>query len=314
MKLSVVIPYYNSADSITALLDSILAESLDSQIIVVDDNSNKDCDIFERIKSKYADKVEFYINDSGVKGAGAARNIGLKHANGDWIVFADSDDYFVKGWFDTISEYMNGEYDLVFFSPISYAPDTNCSGQRHHAYAEYVSNFVSGVEHRNAELYLRYFYVVPWSKLYRAEVIRKNNILFDEVMYSNDVLFSIKAGYYAGKITADERQIYCVVEKGGTLTQNMSEESWGIRQEVFCRRNLFLRTHLSRADYNFNKKRMGAFGRLLVAIRRKCGLKNFIHYLDLYRINRVPLFFSMVHTIKCHLGTFFKKLGKKGSK
>ncbi len=300
MKLSIIIPYYNSADSIKELIESVLCEADGVQLIIVDDNSTKDCDEFEKIKNEYKGRVEFYINDSGVKGAGAARNIGLSHAVGEWLLFADADDKFLPGWYSAVREYEDKEYDIVYFNPTSYMPETDTVGTRHEYYEKYVKDFVKK-QGLDEERYLRYFFIVPWSKLYRAEMVKEHNISFDEVMYSNDVMFSIKTGTYAKTIWADSRNIYCVVEKAGTLTQNMSEESWGIRHEVFSRRNLFLREHLNRNDFRFNMLRMGAAGRLVVAARRHCGFKNFRKYCKMYRDNKVPVFLSLLHTIKCHI-------------
>ncbi len=306
MSLSIVIPYYNSADMLPPLLDSIIAECRDTQIIVVDDNSTENTETFEKIKADYSDKVEFYVNDSGVKGAGAARNIGLSKASGDWLLFSDADDVFLTGWYEAVSSYFDKEYDIVYFNPVSKDIATGGSGKRHLMYTKYVTEFVKSGGCRNDELYLRYFFIVPWSKLIRAKIVRDNEVTFDEVRYSNDVMFSIKTGFYAGSISADLRTVYCVTENSGGLTTDMSEEAWGIRHEVFSRRNLFLREHLTRKDYAFNKTRMGAFGRLIVAVYRKCGFKNFIRYCRMYRENKVPVVYSALWLIRCKIALLVK--------
>ena len=55
--VSIIIPHYNSPDLLAVLLDSI-PEKEDIQIIVVDDNSTKKTDIYEKVKSDYSERVE----------------------------------------------------------------------------------------------------------------------------------------------------------------------------------------------------------------------------------------------------------------
>lgn len=303
-RLSIIIPHYNSAGNLKLLLDSVLNECEDTQIIVVDDNSSEDLDIYDQLVNEYLDRVVFLKNDTGIKGAGSARNVGLSASDGEWILFSDSDDHFVPGWYGIVNEYFDKDYDIVYFNPTSRNISTQEAGKRHLAYSEYVASYVNSGGDYESDHFLRYFYIVPWSKLIRGSMLRDKNISFDEVRYSNDVMFSVKSGFHAKKITADTRTIYCVAEGENSLTKDMSEEAWGIRQEVYCKRNLFLREHLEKEDYSFFRMRIGSFGRLYVAIRRKCGIRNFIKYCRMYRKYKVPTVYSALYSIY----KFFKLL------
>ncbi len=308
MKLSIIIPYYNSIDSIEKLLDSILKECVDTEVIVVDDNSDKYGEAFLAVKKKYDATVLFFSNDSGSKGAGAARNVGISKARGEWILFADSDDYFTEGWFEKVKGYFDKDYDIVFFATTSLNVSTQKVATRHQLFSKYVTDYVDNKGNHDSELYLRYFFVVPWGKLIRALVIHDNDIKFDEVMHSNDVMFSVKTGHAAKKVTADPASIYCVTENGTSLTTDISENAWGIRHNVFCSRNLFLREKLSKRDYMFCVKRMKAYERLCEAIHRKCGLRNLIVYIKQYRRYKVPLFVSATHYYRCCIGIGLRKM------
>jgi len=92
--LSIIIPHYNTPELLYKLIDSI-PQSPDVQIIVVDDNSNHHLQILTELQKKYCDLVQFYTNNTRRKGAGTCRNIGLQHADGKWILFADADDFFM---------------------------------------------------------------------------------------------------------------------------------------------------------------------------------------------------------------------------
>lgn len=287
MKLSIIIPYYNAALTLPRLLDSILDETKDAEIIVVDDRSEEDLQLFEELKTKYAEYVSFYINDRVNKGAGTARNIGLEHACGEWMIFADADDYLCKGWYDAVSSYFDKEYDLIYFTPVSIFGLDGKPGVRSIPYAKMNEEYIAKNGSHTSELFVRCFQIVPWSKMVKTELIRLNNILFDEIRYSNDVLFATKIGVKAGKVTCDSRPIYCLVEGTTNLSSNISMDAWEIRHDAFCRRNLFLKQELSRKDYKFVSRRLGSAGRLIYALQKKCGLRKFREYCAMYRKNGI---------------------------
>jgi len=87
--VSVVIPTYNSADTLSRAIDSVLNQTFaDFELIVVDDASE---DSTEDVISDYGDRVAFYQHNVN-RGGSAARNTGIKHANGQYISFLDADD------------------------------------------------------------------------------------------------------------------------------------------------------------------------------------------------------------------------------
>ena len=131
-ELTIIVPHYNTPDSLLKLLNNIPVRE-DIEVIVVDDNSNVSLDELEK-QIKNFPMVQLLVNDSGVKGAGASRNIALRQAAGQWILFADADDFFTDNWFQEVSGYFNSEYDMVYFPPTSmdvvtgggYRPGMSC--------------------------------------------------------------------------------------------------------------------------------------------------------------------------------------------
>ena len=86
---TIIIPHKNCPDLLKRCVDSIPVRD-DVQIIVVDDNSDEDKK--PSIERKGMEVV--LLDASSSKGAGRARNVGLKHAKGKWLLFADADDYY----------------------------------------------------------------------------------------------------------------------------------------------------------------------------------------------------------------------------
>ena len=86
---SIIIPHYDIPDLLMRCLKSIPV-SEDIQVIVVDDNSPDADTYLERYPELSRPYLEFTRTTKG-GGAGYARNVGLDHAKGKWLLFADSD-------------------------------------------------------------------------------------------------------------------------------------------------------------------------------------------------------------------------------
>lgn len=116
-KYSIIVPHYNDLDNLNKLLLSI-PERDDIQIIIIDDRSQIAGEKIAEVCKGHSNVILKW-NKDGKKGAGACRNIGIKHAAGEWLLFADADDTFVKDAFKHLDESVHQEADLYFFSPVS---------------------------------------------------------------------------------------------------------------------------------------------------------------------------------------------------
>ena len=90
MKISVVIPLFNKEEVILDALNSVLIQDYnDFEIIVVNDGSTDNS--VGKIHEINSDKIFLFTKSNG--GPASARNYGVKHSNGDWIIFLDADDF-----------------------------------------------------------------------------------------------------------------------------------------------------------------------------------------------------------------------------
>ena len=104
---SIIIPHKGIPDLLMRCLRSIPV-SADIQVIVVDDNSPDADTYLERYPELSRPNLEFIRTTKG-GGAGYARNIGLDHAKGEWLLFADADDFYVEDMYDIISSNADSE-------------------------------------------------------------------------------------------------------------------------------------------------------------------------------------------------------------
>lgn len=246
-KLSIIIPHYNAPLLLMNLLQTI-PSAPDIQVIVIDDNSDKFYTSKLNKVKKYKN-VEFYYNLTGIKGAGACRNIGINKAKGDWLLFADADDYFINNFYSIVKQYFNSEYDVVFFVPTSVNLNDGAKAKRHLNYKKRILNYKRNPT-LGSENDLKYKFSVPWSKLINRDFIIQNNIKFDEVIASNDVMFSTQVGYHLKKFEVSREEIYCVTRSDGTLTRSMSKEIFESRLNVFINYNNYLKSKLTQLEYN----------------------------------------------------------------
>lgn len=253
IKLSIIIPYYNSANLLNKLLSTI-PQKQEIQIIVVDDFSNQKLEEYEECKKQYP-YVEFYVNESK-KSAGAARNTGLKYAKGSWLLFADADDYFLPDFYEKVSVYFESQYDIVYFTPTSIELQGGQESDRHIALEKFVRNYIQESSLKN-QLELKYSFVAPWSKLLSKSLFDQYNIVFEEVMVANDVMASVKLAFYASKISATVEKIYCVTKHENSIEMTVTRERYDARMDVYFRKHDFLKENLSKEQYklvNFKAK------------------------------------------------------------
>ena len=105
MHVSVIIPVYNAGKYLSKALESVIAERKQgvSEIIVVEDGSSDNSyEIALEFQQQYPDLVHLYRHPDGEnKGAGAARNLGIRKASADLVCFLDADDYWLPGRLDS---------------------------------------------------------------------------------------------------------------------------------------------------------------------------------------------------------------------
>lgn len=205
---SFIIPHHNSPSLLNRCIESI-PEREDIQIIVVDDNS--DTNAKPQINRK--DVEVLYIGAHNTKGAGRARNEGLKLARGKWLLFADCDDYYKKGFIDTLDKHINDDIDVLFFN-FEYRDGATGNLLEPLSFERYISQFDNKEQ---AIENIKFHHNVPWTKMVSLELIKKYNILFEETPKGNDIWFSMQVGYYSTRIAVEPLPVYVYLKNEGSL-------------------------------------------------------------------------------------------------
>ncbi|MCL2066583.1 MAG: glycosyltransferase family 2 protein [Treponema sp.] len=213
---SIIIPHKNTLELLIRCLDSIPRRK-DVQIIVIDDSSDKEIVDFEKLNIINSEYIKIVLLNED-KGAGYARNVGLTYSIGKWLVFADSDDYFINGFFDYFDEYNDSGHDLIYFGIHGIDAETK---EENHIGKFYNDLLLEAIKKNQYEKYL-YTNWNPWGKLISRKMVVENDIRFDETYAANDKMFSLKAAYYAKNILLVKNKIYVYELRNNSIIKQQS--------------------------------------------------------------------------------------------
>lgn len=206
-KYSVIIPVYNAQATIRRCVDTLLGQGYDDmEIILVNDGSADDSG---RICGEYAEKDNRVVYvDKPNGGVSSARNTGLDHARGRYVLFVDSDDYVSDDYFETLERIDgDGKFDFVIFS--------NCFVDGKNVSKRIMTPFeamdADGSVKKFCEMFQNKFINVPWNKRCLRRIIEENAIRFPEDLYiGEDKVFSLEYAMHCGNCCVSDQLLYWV--------------------------------------------------------------------------------------------------------
>lgn len=194
--VSVILPTYNVEKYLSNCLDTIVSQSYKNieVIIVIDGSNDKSLDIAK----------EYSLKDSRVRviwqentGSGPARNNGLYHASGEYVVFVDPDDWVDSRMIESFVEAMERTGADLLTSPDThvYFDDNNHEiSRKKRVCKERLFDTEELVRKNYYSLYSHHLLGSPTKKMYRLSLIRNYNICFPDLRRSQDIVFNYR--YY----------------------------------------------------------------------------------------------------------------------
>nr|WP_318539434.1 bifunctional glycosyltransferase family 2 protein/CDP-glycerol:glycerophosphate glycerophosphotransferase [Terribacillus saccharophilus] len=204
--ISVIMPVYNVNSYIRHVLDSIIAQRgwmLSKEIILVDDGSTDGT--LETIQLYEIECDYIKVIQSNNRGPGFARNEGMKLAQGEYIAFADGDDYIPEGAYAKMLHYArNCDSDIVVGNVQRFS---NARGVFNSGLHKKI--FEDTQEDTHILKYHNLLYdTTSWNKLFRRSFLQDNALAFPEDVLYEDIPFNMAAHLMSNKTTIIENIVY----------------------------------------------------------------------------------------------------------
>lgn len=226
-KVSVIVAAYNIEKYIDVCMKSIMNQTQDDiEIIVVNDGSKDDT----LLKIKYLRELDnrIIIVDKKNEGVSKARNEGLTHASGEYVMFIDGDDYIDFTAIELLYKKAKDEdADLVCYNyAFSYEDGTDIINK------EETFKCISGDEY--LKLCLSSSVALSlWSKLIRREFLIKHNIKCPEnIAFAEDMATSIHLASYAKKVCKVDKCLYYYLQRNTSVTKTDSKKVLDILKSI----------------------------------------------------------------------------------
>lgn len=223
-KISVIIPVYNAQDCLKACLDSVAAQTMtDFEGICVDDGST---DASPDILQDYLEKdSRFHCFRQENAGAGAARNIGIQQARGEYIHFLDADDLLDADAYQiALAAVSDADLCMFLFREMETGSGRITAYPNFPVLTDKTTRRVKTTVENSPELILRTS-VVPWNKIYRRDFIQRNGLKFEKLYCSEDRLFFFQCTLLAKFIVLFNRPLitHRVEQKDSLSSKNGME-------------------------------------------------------------------------------------------
>lgn len=216
MKYSIIIPVYNAEGTLRRCLDSLVGQQFSNyELLLINDGSTDGSDAICREYASTYSCVRYFAKENG--GVSSARNLGLEQAEGEYILFADSDDYVSEDYFAAIDQALTqSRPDLLLFGyrnfgGLSTEWDTG----------EFYEDAETGVAERAASAVRQYLFSSLWSKAFKRQIIERGNIRFaDDLAIGEDLAFVFSYAMHIRSIASISDKLYNVdVSYGNSLSR-----------------------------------------------------------------------------------------------
>lgn len=213
--ISIIIPVYNAEAYIENCITSMLNQTYDNFELILINDGSKDNSLSMCLKyAKQDDRIKVYDKPNG--GASSARNLGLKHVKGRYIVFADIDDFVARNYLENLYSVAKEEnYDIV---QCNYEIVNN--QYQEEKYVGFDKNDVREITKVQA-LNNRLYKVTLWGKIYSSK-------LFENFQFKEGIIYEDDASYYifidrANKIAVLDETLYYYYMSDNSVMRNNNQ-------------------------------------------------------------------------------------------
>lgn len=222
MKYSIIIPAYNAENYLSQTIESVLAQCdiSEYELILVDDGSKDETGkICDKFAAKFENIHAIHTKNGGVS---AARNCGLSHAQGEYILFLDADDLWHENLLNEVNTLTLDMPDMILFNHYIMSHDES---EIIMAKPALPAKGESGIEYMQ-KLFSLSQYPKPyvWCYVYKREFLLENGLVFKHLVPTEDFQFNMECLQLAKSIVNTEKSLHYYRQHSESLTRHYSED------------------------------------------------------------------------------------------
>lgn len=224
MKFSIIIPVYKVERYLEQCILSVLKQSYENyEILLIDDGSPDQCPILCDEWAQRDARVRTIHKENG--GLSDARNTGIKHATGDYLLFLDSDDYWDdESALEQIAECLeNTSVDVLNFR---YKKFLECDNTFHQCLQHKDNVTLTENDSRKTivkKLFSNGLYIAcAWNKVLKNSFVDENNLYFKVGITSEDIDWCARCLLYAEQISYIDLDFYVYRQREGSITHSFT--------------------------------------------------------------------------------------------
>ena len=232
-KVSIIIPVYNVEKYLQRCIDSLRAQTYtNTEMIFVDDGSTDSSYQILQQAEKTDSRIRVFSQENA--GPSAARNLGMDHCNGEYIMFCDSDDTVEPTWTEKMVEAIHKYPDSLVTCGFRRLDETGNTLKVH--------TMPSGLYDKSE--YFQYYHLglsgSSCIKIYRKDIILNNGLRFDsDCWYAEDAILNLDYLDYVKEIFILCEPLYNYYAYCSMDTLSRKVSYWQLRK-VFCRRAAYI--------------------------------------------------------------------------
>lgn len=221
-EVSIIVPIYNVQEYLEECLDSLCHQkNVITQVICVEDCST---DESKSILERYTDRfkhLEIYINEKN-SGLAYSRNVGMKYAKGEYILFLDSDDYLASDViYQLYKKAKKSDADILPYSVEMFNNDNFDSGldlQRRVRKYSYVND--TGLNMMTRLVENNEMFGAAWGVMYKRKFLEEYHIHFIPGILHEDIPFTFEAFFWAPKACCVNETAYYYRQRNNSIMHN----------------------------------------------------------------------------------------------
>jgi glycosyltransferase involved in cell wall biosynthesis len=219
IKLSVIIPMYNVEKYIVNCIQSVYKQHIDEkefEVILVDDESPDNS--LQLAQSAITSFNNVKTISQKNKGLGGARNTGIKHAEGKYVLFLDSDDWYIENSLaHVLAMALKNKTEILEFG----AQQIDINGKIINSIQpdNRLESIIDGIDYKKSTKSIN----SACNKLYDREFLIKNDLWFSEKIYAEDLEFNTRAFFLSKRVLSTNHIVACFLQQPNSITRSKDQ-------------------------------------------------------------------------------------------